>query len=294
VKKGYTIEQLFDETILSRMRAADLLVINYESVVSDGGKPLSGKAYTFRTSTKLAKELLNLGTDLVGLANNHVYDYGKEGFLDTLDTFAEMGLPTVGAGRNAEQAYTPYYYEQSGMKIAVIAASRAEKNYMTPVAEPDAPGIAGCYDSALVCEAVKLAKENADYVIVYAHFGYEYSTTIEAVQRKAAYDFIDAGADLIVGAHAHILQGVDIYKGKPIFYNLGNFLFNTKELDTALLEITFESADGMPSFRFVPCRQSGGRVVDESGTAEGERILKDLQKLSPNVTITAEGCVLFS
>jgi len=293
-KKGYAIEDLFSPSILARMRAADLLAVNCESAVSDRGEPLAGKAYTFRTTPETAKGFLTMGADLIGLANNHVYDYGVDAFLDTMDHFENMGLATVGAGINAEAAYTPFYYEKSGKRIAVIAASRAEKYYMTPIAEENAPGIAGCYDSTLVCEAVKKAKEEADFVIVYAHFGAEYKTTIEDVQQKAAYDFIDAGADLIIGAHPHILQGMTSYKGKPIFYSLGNFLFNLKDLDTALLEITFENETDMPKFQLIPCRQIGGQVLDQSGTAHGERILESLRVLSPGVTIDSEGYVTFS
>jgi poly-gamma-glutamate synthesis protein (capsule biosynthesis protein) len=289
-EKGLALTELFDEAILSQMRAADFLVVNCESAVGTGGMPLAGKAYTFLTSPETAKVFTDIGADLVGLANNHVYDFGKETFLDTLSHFASMGLPTVGAGADAAQAYAPFYYEQSGRRIAILAASRAEKNFKTPIATPDSPGIAGCYDTALMCEAVRKAKENADFVIVYAHFGAEYSTTIEKVQRQAAHDFIDAGADLIIGAHPHILQGMESYKGKAIFYSLGNYLFNLKTLDTALLEITFESEEGAPRYRIVPCVQKNGRVQE----TDGARILKDLAALSPDVTILEDGSVLFS
>lgn len=272
------------------MRKADFLVINYESCVSDRGSPLSGKAYTFRTSTQRAKDMLSIGADLAGLANNHVYDYGKNAFLDTIDTFRQMGIPTVGAGANAKEAYAPYYYEQSGVKIAFIAASRAEKNYMTPVATETTPGIAGCYDTALVCAQIKEAKKQADYVIIYVHFGAEYSTTIEKVQRKTAQDFIDAGADLIVGHHAHILQGIEYYKGKPIFYGLGNYLFNSNDQASALLEVTFQSPNE-PVFKIIPCRQKDCRLMGAEETADGQATLSSLQKLSPTAHIDAHGIV---
>jgi len=90
------------------------------------------------------------------------------------------------------------------------------------------------------------------------------------------------------------LQGMTSYKGKPIFYSLGNFLFNLKDLDTALLEITFENETDMPKFQLIPCRQIGGQVLDQSGTAHGERILESLRVLSPGVTIDSEGYVTFS
>lgn len=283
------MDQCFGEDILRRMRAADLLVVNCESTVSDRGSALEGKAYTFRTSKMTAGWFKEIGADLIGLANNHSYDFGKTAFLDTLETFKEIGIPSFGAGINAAEAYEPYYFEKSGMKIALIAASRAEKLYYTIVAEDDVPGIAGCYDTKLVCESIKEAKTKADYVIVYVHYGYERTTVIEEVQRQASYDFIDAGADAVVGHHAHILQGIEEYKDKPIFYSLGNFLFNGNNQTTALLELTFEAPD-KPVFKIIPARQQDCRVLDVS-KSEAAETLQYLRELSPGVAIDSEGIV---
>ncbi len=288
--KGRTIEQCFSSAILERMRAADLLLVNCESSVSDRGSALKGKAYTFRTSTKTAQEFKTMGADLIGLANNHVYDFGKDAFLDTLDTFRDMGLPTVGAGRNAAEAYEPYYYEMSGMTVAIIATSRAEKQYYTIVAEEDVPGICGCYDETLVCEKIAEAKTKADFVIVYVHYGYEGTTQIEEAQRDASYHFVEAGADLIVGGHSHCLQGIDSHMGKPIFYSLGNYLFNLTEMPTALLELTFESRDHY-TLRILPCMQTDGMVVDQFSTSKGKDILQSLRDLSFGIAIDREGYV---
>ncbi len=294
ISKGRTIEQCFSPKILQRMRAADLLLVNCESSVSDRGKALSGKAYTFRTSRETALEFRDtLGADLIGLANNHVYDFGTDAFLDTLDTFKDMGLPTVGAGKNSKEAYTPYYYERSGMTVAIIATSRAEKNYFTPVAEENAPGICGCYDEEAVMKEIAEAKEKADFVIVYAHYGYEGTTVIEQIQRDISYRFIDAGADLVVGGHSHCLQGIDHYKGKLIFYSLGNYLFNLKQLPTALLELNFLDKESY-TLQILPCMQTDGMVIDQTEEKKGIEILEDLRKLSPGISIDAEGYVAIS
>ena len=266
------------------------MVVNCESTVSNRGSALVGKNYTFRTSEKTAEWFREIGADLIGLANNHVYDFGQTAFTDTLSTFDNMGLPVFGGGNNAKEAYEPFYFEKSGMTVALIATSRAEKQYYTIVAEENAPGISGCYDPQMVIETIKEAKTKADFVIVYVHFGYEYTTVIEDAQRETAYKFIDAGADAIVGHHAHILQGIEEYKGKPIFYSLGNFLFNTRDQETALLELTFEDKD-TPVWRIIPCRQKDCRVVDKLGTDEGAATLQMLRELSPGIAIDRSGVV---
>lgn len=289
-KNNRELLNCFSPTLLEQLQAVDFLTVNCESSVSNRGAALAGKGYTFRTSVATAKVFKEMGADLIGLANNHVYDFGKDAFLDTLDAFSEMNLPTVGAGRNAEEAYAPYILEKNGIKVAFVATSRAEKQYFTPVAEGENPGISGCYVLTRACSAIEVAKAQADFVIVYAHFGYEYNTVIEPAQQQAAYAFIDAGADLVVGAHPHILQGIEAYKGKMVFYSLGNFLFNDKDLDTVLLKVTLEGKDRV-SYNLVPCRQTGGVVSDCGGTVEGERILQALRRLSIGIAVDREGNV---
>ena len=290
---GKSLSSLIDSAMLARMKAADLLVVNCESSVSERGTPLglSGKAYSFRTSPKNAKMFAEIGADLIGLANNHVYDFGKDAFLDTLSTFESMGLPTVGAGRNEAEAYEPYYYTQSGVTVALIATSCAENEYYTIVAEGDVPGICGCYDTAAVCAKIREAKTKADFVIVYPHYGIEYSTdVISPKQKQVSYDFIDAGADLIVGTHAHCLQGIETYKGKFIFYNLGNFLFNAKTIETMLLELTFVGR-GEYTLRIMPATQIDGTVRSDFGTSVGVQTLDFMRKRSYGIAIDRDGYV---
>ncbi|MCR5785842.1 MAG: CapA family protein, partial [Eubacterium sp.] len=118
-----------------------------------------------------------------------------------------------------------------------VAASRAEKYKMTPQATEDEPGILRCYDNTLFLEAIEEADENADYVIALPHWGTEYSTELEDAQTEGAKEYIDAGADAVIGAHTHCLQGIGSYNDKPIVYSLGNFWFNEKTLETMLYEI---------------------------------------------------------
>ncbi|MBQ9467709.1 MAG: CapA family protein, partial [Clostridia bacterium] len=292
-ERGRTLDSLIDREMLDEMRRVDLLVVNCESSVSSRGEPLGlkGKEYSFRTSPETAKMFKSIGADLVGLANNHVYDFGRDAFLDTLSTFEEMGIPTFGAGKNASEAYEPYYYTQSGVTVALIATSCAEKNYFTPVAEEDAPGICGCYDDTLVCEKIREAKTKADFVVVYPHYGREgTSDVIEDKQRLVSRHFIDAGADLVIGGHAHRIQGIESYKGKLIFWNLGNFLFNNGTFPTMLVELTFTGEAGY-ALRVLPGVQTDGRVESKFGTEEGEEILQFLRVRSPGVAIDKNGYV---
>ena len=279
--------------MLERMQGADFLVVNCESSVSDRGEPLGlkGKEYSFRTSTATAAIFRTIGADLIGLANNHVYDFGRDALLDTLDTFKALGLPTFGAGRNAAEAYEPFYYEKNGVTVALIATSCAEKNYFTLVAEENVPGICGCYDDTLVCEKIREAKTKADLVIVYPHYGREgTSDYIEDKQRTVSHRFIDAGADLVIGGHAHRIQGIESYKGKLIFWNLGNFLFNNSTLPTMLLEITVTGKDSY-SARIFPGTQTNGTVEDDFGTARGRETLQMLRVRSYGIAVSEDGTV---
>lgn len=227
--------------LIEKMKNADFCLTNNEFCYSDRGAPLKNKTYTFRAAPENAVYLEDLGVDLAGLANNHVFDYGEDAFFDTLDTLDKLGIPYFGAGRNKEEAYKPYYTEINGVKLAFVGASRAENRYFTPVTDGDYAGIAGTYDweTESFIKEISEADKNADVVIVYVHWGTEYSTKLQSSQKELARAYVDAGADVIIGAHAHILQGFEFYKDVPIIYNLGNFWFNRKDIDTVLLELEF-------------------------------------------------------
>ena len=236
-ERGEKLSNVIDEEYLELMRDADIFWVNNEFTYSDGGSPLDGKMYTFRAKPENVNLLKEMGADIVGLANNHVYDYGKEALLDTFDTLENAGILYVGAGENLDEAMSPVYIEKEGITIAYVAASRAEKYKMTPQATEEEPGILRCYDNTLFLEAIEEADENADYVIALPHWGTEYQAELEDAQINGAKEYIEAGADAVIGAHTHCLQGIGEYNGKPIVYSLGNFWFNEKTLETMLYEI---------------------------------------------------------
>ena len=187
----------------------------------------------------------------------------------------------------------PLYLEADGKIIALVGASRAEKNKMTPQATESAPGILRCYDTTLYCEAIAEAKENADFCIAFVHWGTEYSFELEQVQKDTAREYLDAGADVIIGAHSHCLQGIEYYEGKPVFYSLGNYWFNGKTLDTMLvqLHITGNDESNEIEAQIIPAVQSGYKTVYAEEEEEQKRIFDFLEGISVNVEITDEGIV---
>ncbi len=273
------------------MRAADIAVLNNEFTISDRGAPLSGKMYTFRADPAHTALYGELGVDFVTLANNHAYDFGRDAFLDTMDSLRENGVDYAGGGRNAAEAQRPFYYLVNGRKIAFVSATRAEKNIMTPEAGPDSPGVFRCYDPERLKQVLAEAKACSDYVVLFVHWGTEHTDVLEPVQKSTAHDYIDAGADLIVGAHAHQLQGIEFYKGKAIFYNLGNFWFDDyDDVDTGLVRLEL-SPDGGEAFRFLPGVQTGCETSYELGTARGREVLDRIAGYLPGIRIDDDGRV---
>ena len=281
----------FSPDLLELMRGADLLLCNNEFCLSSRGSPLPGKAYTFEAQPGNAVYWYTMGADLVSLANNHCGDYGPDAFLDTLDVLKDAGIPYIGAGRNLAEAQQAQYYLAGDLTIAFVGATRAEKYIMTPQATADSPGVLYTYDPAETLEAIRTASENADFVVVYVHWGTEESTVLEQAQIDLATDYAEAGADLIVGAHPHILQGAGWRGDVPVFYSLGNFWFNMESQDTALLTVTV-SADGVPTCRLLPCRQSGGMTSLLTDPADIARVLDHLNTVMESGSFAPDGTLL--
>ncbi|MCR4675310.1 MAG: CapA family protein, partial [Lachnospiraceae bacterium] len=285
----------FSKELLDEMQSVDILVINNEFTYITRGEPLKGKAYTFRANPERVNSLLAIGTDLVTLANNHVWDYGLDGLIDTLDTLSFCNLDYVGAGNNLREACRPQYYIANGRKIAIVDATQIERSYTyTKQATDDTPGVLKTLDSALYCQVIEEAKENADLVIACVHWGTEGNMFYGHDQEKLAEDFVKAGADVIIGGHTHCLQAVEYIEDVPVYYSLGNYWFATtanmpEDYYTGLarLEITSELEI---TCKFVPARFSKGVT---SMLAEDEAVteFEFLEKLSDTTTISHDGVI---
>ena len=291
------IRDCFSPALLKEMRDFDLFMLNNEYTYSRRGKPQE-KTYTFRADPKRVKNLKTLGVDIVLAANNHIKDYGEESLVDTLDTLDKAGIRRVGAGRNLEEASSPVIYEINGHKIAYVAASCAEEHedvIWTSPATDDSPGILGCYDPETFYEAVRKAAQQADFVIASVHWGYEYLEYYTEEQEAMARELVASGADAVIGTHPHILQGISIIDGVPVFYSLGNFWFNGEDLMTGMAELTLRlPADPhekprLTGLRFIPCTQ---RDLFTSGPEEGqekELILQHMRDISFGTEIDSDG-----
>ena len=289
-QKGKGIQGCIDPRLIRKMRSCDYMVLNNEFSISNRGKAMKGKAYTFRAPRRNVKLLRQLGVDAVSLANNHVYDYGERAFLDTLSALENNGIKYTGGGKDSKEAKKPVYFQSKGKTIAVIAATRAEKYILTPAAGKHSPGVFRTYDDTQYVRAIRKAKKKADVVIAFVHWGTEYSTKLESAQTSQAKDYINAGADVVVGAHTHCLQGVGYYKGKPIFYSLGNYWFNEKTLYTTLLLLTIRK-NGSVEARMLPCLQSGRETHLLTGKSKVRKFVNYVNGISVNAKIGAKGVV---
>ncbi len=292
-RRGNKIEEVISPELLERMHGADLCMVNNEFTFSDEGEPLEGKRFTFRAKPEDVKVLHEMGVDIVSLANNHAYDYGEISLLDTLDTLDGAGIARVGAGHDLEEAMQPVYYIANERKIAIIGATQMER-YAEPDtkgATADSAGVFRCMEEENLVRAIQEAKDVSDYVILYIHWGTENQEEIDWWQKTQSKIYADAGVDLIIGGHPHVLQKLDVVEGVPVVYSLGNFWFNSKTVNTCVVEVSLDET-GLESMRFYPCIQSEKTTRLLYGE-EREALLQHMRDISPNVDIDDEGYLFF-
>lgn len=260
------ISAIVDDEMLSYMQNADLFLLNHEFVSSNRGEAMEDKQYTLRTDPKYVKILQELGTDVVSIANNHILDFGQDAFLDTLETLENAAIDYVGGGRNLEEASSPVIQTINGQSFAIFAATRVSPS-ADWYAGKQHPGVFQTYDAKALNKAISEAESHYDYTIVFVHWGIERVEIPEEYQRTLAKGYIDAGADLVIGAHPHILQGFEYYKGVPIVYSLGNYLFGNRTGETLLLNAVFEENSSL-KIQLIPCERVNGilkKIEDPDG-----------------------------
>lgn len=287
-KKG--IAGILSPDLLQEIKQADIAMANQEFPFSSNGKPMKNKQYTFRVEPKLVNILKDMQLDIVTLANNHVLDFGNIALLDTFSTLDRNNIKYVGAGTDLAKAKEPKYFEINNRKIAILGASRVIPEASWNAGNQKA-GLLTTYDPTLLIEEIKKAKETSDFVITYIHWGIERKLYPEDYQRKLAKQYIDAGADVVVGSHPHVLQGMEYYKGKPIVYSLGNFIFYNSIDKTALLKVTLN--DKMTSkVQLIPCASENGKTYILHNKTEIKKFYKSITDLSYDTGINDNGFVV--
>jgi len=211
--------------VVSELATGDINLANLESPIATCGSECTTKKFRFRAEPEVAPALRKAGFNLVNLANNHSMDFGGDALAETLQYLSVAGIAWIGAGENLDVARKMALFTVKGKKIAFLGYSLTQP--IEFFAGPKRPGTAPGYEK-LVEADIASARLRADYIIVSFHWGTEACSTVQAYQRNAAHRAIDAGANVIIGHHPHVLQGVERYRDGIIFYSLGNFVFASK------------------------------------------------------------------
>src|SRR5579862_132341 len=272
------------------LKSADFTAVNLETAVTSGGTP-QPKTYHFRTTPLAFTALRDAGVDLVTMANNHVLDYGRAGLADTLAAARAKRFPYVGIGKDAAAAWAPYVATIKGTRIAVIGVSQVAELASSWVATPTRPGEANAIDLPRTLAAVRAAARLAPVVIVFMHWGTEGESCPDPNQLSLARQLAAAGASIIVGAHAHMLQGSGWLGRTFVAYGMGNFLWweNSYSTATGVLELTLHPHAPLTA-RFIPAVVSAtGQPIVLEGAAARQAIahynsLRACTELTPQPT----------
>jgi hypothetical protein len=237
---------------------ADLAIANFENPAPDAFR-YHTSGTVFSADPKLIAGLANVGIDWVGIANNHIRDAGGTGLLQTIANLRRYGIAASGAGRNLTAARTPSVLTAAGVKVAFLAYDTIAKSYG---ATPTRIGSAQLSAKAVREDVAKARAAGARVVIVFPHWGTEYDPTPFKGQQALARAAIDAGADMVIGNHAHWAGAVETYKGRPIWYALGNFVFDQTwsepTMEGVTLELTFQGP------RLVQARMRPHIILDKA------------------------------
>lgn len=291
---------------LDAISHADFFMANEEFPFSTRGEAAENKQYTFRVDPAHVNILNEMGLKLVTLANNHTLDFGEDALGDTIETLENAGIQYVGAGKNQELARRPLILNIKGKTFAFFGCTRVMPEIDWAAGQND-PGLFSAYDNAeQLTKEIKDVRRQVDYVVVYMHWGKERDVQPDSVQTDMGHALIDAGADLVVGAHPHVLQGIEYYSGRPIVYSLGNFVFGSSIPSTALLEVTFEAENGNGEretesasekdepglkLRILPGTSSNGSTVMLTGAEDIRSACDALVQISNGISIDDEGYV---
>lgn len=279
---------ILSEYLQQEMKAADMTVVNNEFPYSARGEKAPDKQFTFRVNPKYVSALQDMGVDVASLANNHALDFGQDALLDSFTTLDEAGIPYVGAGATKERAEEAIFVESDGRTVGVLSASRVIPVHTWNITSSQ-PGLFCTYDSTRLVERIQEIQDACDYVVVYVHWGIEREAYPEEYQRELAKQYIDAGADLVVGSHSHVPQGIEYYKGVPIIYCLGNYIFNPDMVDTYAVKVLWDWEDHT-QVQVIPVGTSN-LFTSELDAADTQAFYDYLEGISFGITIDENGMV---
>jgi poly-gamma-glutamate capsule biosynthesis protein CapA/YwtB (metallophosphatase superfamily) len=244
----------------------DLTLVNLECAATEMVDPVP-KAFTIRCDPRALPAARRAGVDVVSQGNNHAYDEGPAGLVDSLRSIRAAGLVAVGAGGDATDALRAASLRVNGWSIAVLGIDEV-LDPPDEVAGPNKPGTAAGHDFALALRAIRAAAASSDLVIVMVHWGVELDARPRLYQVEQSHKMIDAGADVIFGAHSHRLQPMETYRGRPIFYSLGNLVWPRlrRPMSTSAVAEVVVAADGTIRASLLPVEiMSDGHPVLVAG-----------------------------
>jgi Bacterial capsule synthesis protein PGA_cap len=263
------------------LRRADLAVVNLETAITERGTP-APKDFTFRAPPAALTALKEAGVDVATMANNHGLDFGPVGLRDSLAAARSARFPVVGVGRDAGEAYRAWQTTVKGQRIAVIGATQVLDSNLAAAwtAGDGKAGMASAYQEERLLAAVRAARASADTVIVDLHWGRELANCPIDRQRALAPKLVAAGADVVVGSHAHVLLGGGYLRGAYVHYGLGNFVFYSRGGVTAQSGVLLLTLRGraVTNSRWVPAVISGGIPIPLQG-ASATRAVSSWQSL---------------
>ncbi|MCC5953538.1 MAG: CapA family protein [Acidimicrobiia bacterium] len=278
---------MLDDPTVSMAPVAELLapgdvrVVNLEAAITDAATPVA-KQFTFKVPERSLDALASLGIHAVSLANNHGMDFGEQGLRDSLDARARAPLAVIGVGENDDDAYHPYLTEVRGQRIGVIAATQVLDTEFIPswTATSDQAGLASAKEEGRLLAAVERWRPEVDTLVLYLHWGTERQTCPNPAQLSLAPRLVEAGADIVVGGHAHVLQGAGMLDGAFVAYGLGNFIWWNDLLPGAQTGALMVTATGrrIEGYQLVPARIRGWLPYQLTG-AEAEADLAAFEAL---------------
>lgn len=271
----------------------DLMVGNLELPITTGGTPVEGTPYVYKGSPDALPAMRDAGFDVLSLANNHALDQGLEGMRDTMKHLTDAGIGFMGVGENDKEAFAPLIQETKGLKVAFVGVSEVIP-FAEMKADSNVPGIAETYETTRAVASIKSAEEEADIVVVMVHWGEDGKDTPENYQKNMARAYIDAGADLVIGSHPHVLQGFETYKGKWIAYSLGNFVYASypsgAHAETGVLDAVC-GGEGDCELKFNPMLVIQSQPTPLEGDS-AEALLRRLSSISIGAEVRNDGTIV--